>query len=154
MVKKPMCADVDRGVARLKNGLDEPDPVDLVAPADDVQPDDVIGEIDKQPEILGDLLDHNRAVVGVGVIAVLLLEFGRRHQVVAQFGGAARAGQLRSDHVLVFGLAIEQQPIGPDDMLARQAARVCTGVRCCARSDTNDTGRRATFPEHGANRTS
>ena len=41
---------------------------------------------------------------------------------MAQLRGVARAGQLRADHVFVFRIAIEQQPVRPDDVIACQTA--------------------------------
>ena len=84
----------------------------------------MVGQIDEQADAAVELLDDNRPIVGVGVVAVLVLELGGGHQVTPEFARVARAGQLRADDVFAFRLAIEQQPVGPDDVLARQAARV------------------------------
>ena len=71
-----------------------------------------------------ELLDDQRAIVGMRVIPVLVLELGRCHQVAPQFRRVARAGELRADDILALGVAVEQQPIGPDDVLSREPDRV------------------------------
>ena len=92
----------------------------------------MIRQIDEQPHRTVrsvELLDDNRAVVGVGVVGVLLAELPRRHQVVTQLPCVPRAGQLRGNHVLVLRVAVEQQAVGPDDVVARQAARMDLRLR-------------------------
>ena len=41
-------------------------------------------------------------------------------------------GELRADHVLALRIAIEQQPVRPDDVIARQAAGMWSGAMECA----------------------
>ena len=70
----------------LQHGLDVANLVLLVTIPYDIEPDHVVRQIDEQPHAPRDaiqFLDDDRAVVGVRVIAVLLLELGRRHQVMA-----------------------------------------------------------------------
>ena len=137
IVKNPMCAPASTAVSPGASTLsDERDAVLLVPAADDVQADHVIGEIDEEPGAAVELLDDDRPIVGVRVVAILLLKLGRGHQMVAQFGGIARSDQLRADHVLAFRFAIEEQSVRPHDVLACETARMlCVHVRLCARRD-------------------
>ena len=84
----------------------------------------MVGQVDEQADAGRDLLDHHRRVVGVREIGVLVAELRRRDQVVAQFRRRPRAGELRADDVLALRIAIQQQPIGPDDVLAGEAGAV------------------------------
>ena len=77
------------------------------------------------------------AVVGVREVAVLLAELGRRDQVVPQLRRVARPGELRADDVLALGIAIEQQPVGPDDVFAGEPA----GMVCAIMSRHRNIGR-------------
>ena len=94
--KTDVRAGVDRDIAGPHPAADEVDCFRFVAAAHDVQPDRVIRQIDEQPHRTVrsvELLDDNRAVVGVGVVGVLLAELPRRHQVVTQLPCVPRAGQ-------------------------------------------------------------
>ncbi len=82
--KADVRADVDRRIAACQRTTRERGFVDLVPPAHDVQADHVIGEINEQTHAGLDLLDHDRPIVGMGVIRVLLLKLAGRHQVLAQ----------------------------------------------------------------------
>ena len=91
MVKNPMCPPTSiaqspgASVRRTNRDL-----VLLVLAAQDVQADHVIRQVDEQPHAWRDLLDHDRRVVGVGEIGVLVAEFGRGDQVVPELGGRSR----------------------------------------------------------------
>ena len=113
-----MRAGVDRSVAGLEHASSEARLVLLVVAADDIEADHVIRQIDEQAYAVLELLDDERAVVGVRVVPVFLLELGRGHQVPAQLRRVARTGQLRADHIFVFRIAIEQEAIRPDDVIA------------------------------------
>ena len=59
----------------------------LVLAAQDVQADHVIRQVDEQPHAGRNLLDHDRRVVRMGEIGVLVAELGGRDQVVPELGG-------------------------------------------------------------------
>ncbi len=127
---------VDRMIAGAEHAPDERDAIFFVTPADDVQADDVIGEIDEESGAAVERLDDQCPIVGVRVIAILQLKLGGGHQVMAQLRGIARSSQFRPDHVFVLRFAIEEQPVCPHDVFARESAgMLCVHVRLCARRD-------------------
>ena len=117
-------ADIDGGITRLQQCLDESDLILLVVPAKNVQADGVVRQIDEESHAARDLLDHHRRIVRVGKVRILPAELGRSDEVMAELRGVSRAGELRADDILALGIAIQQQPIGPDDMIAGQSARM------------------------------
>ena len=119
-----VAADVDRGIALPDYTPHEADFVLLVLTAQDVQADHVIRQIDEQPHAGRDFLDHDRRIVRMGEVGIPAPEFGRGHQVMPKLFGVPRARELGADHVLVLGIAIEQDAVGPDDVIAGQPARV------------------------------
>jgi hypothetical protein len=100
-------ADIDRRIAGPQETKRQAHLVRLVAAANDVQADDVIGEVDEQSHAALELLDHDGAVVRVRVVSVLLLKLGRGHQMSAEFLRVARAREFGTNRVLAFRIAIE-----------------------------------------------
>ena len=104
-------ADIDGRVARPEYAADEGDLVSLVAAADDIEADDVIGQVHEEPDAWRrpvQFHDHDGPVVGVRVVAVLVGKLSRRHEVMAQFAGVARPSKLGADDAFVLGIAIEE----------------------------------------------
>src|SRR5437762_2612097 len=81
----PCGTDVDRRIAGLQPAPSEVDLLGLITAADDVEADDMVGEIHEQSDAAIELLDHQCPVVRVRVVAILLLELSRRHQMTPEF---------------------------------------------------------------------
>jgi len=85
--KPDVGAGVDGRVAGFQHAAHVTNFVELIMPAHDVETNHVVGKIDEQPDasvaVAGvvELFDDESPIVGVGVIAVLVLELRRGHQV-------------------------------------------------------------------------